>query len=177
MRLSLTTRGFLCSFLALSAALIAGYLMVSEAIRLHVRETLKQSLYEQQEALDRQAAASNRDLMRTVSALAETSGLKAAISLSSEIGSADMESRIEVNRTIQTQLLEMAGLTGLGFLAVLGPDGNPVAATRNVTTDLRHCSLCLLDGRLFRDADGAGEPRRRESGIAGSRAPVFASAG
>jgi HD-GYP domain-containing protein (c-di-GMP phosphodiesterase class II) len=153
MRLSLTTRGFLCSFLALSAALAAGYLMVSEAIRLHVRETLKQSLYEQQEALDRQAAASNRDLMRTVSALAETSGLKAAISLSREIGNgparADAESRVEARSTIQAQLLEMARLTGLSFLAVAGPDGAPVAATEKVTADLGHCSLCQVGGHLY----------------------------
>jgi putative nucleotidyltransferase with HDIG domain len=151
--LSLTTRGFLCSFLALSAALAAGYLMVSEAIRLHVRETLKQSLYEQQEALDRQAAASNRDLMRTVGALAETSGLKAAISLSREIGNgsarASAEDRIEARNTVQAQLQEMAKLTGLGFLAVLEPDGALVAATGKATADLGRCSLCSVDGRLY----------------------------
>ena len=139
MRLSLTTRGFLCSFLALSAALTGGYFMVSEAIRLHVRETLKQSLYEHQEDLERQAAASNRDLMRTVSALAETSGLKAAISLSREIGNgttrADAEDRIEARRTIQAQLTEMAGLTGLGLLAFVNPNGVPVAATATTCPD------------------------------------------
>jgi HD-GYP domain-containing protein (c-di-GMP phosphodiesterase class II) len=149
MRLSLTTRGFLCSFLALSAALAAGFVMVSEAIRLHVRETLKQSLYEQQETLDRQAAVSNRDLMRTVGALAETSGLKAAISLSREIGNADAEGRIEARRTVQTQLAEMAKLTGLGFLAVVGPDGTTVAATGKVAGELGRCSLCLVNDRLY----------------------------
>ncbi len=153
MRLSLTTRGFLCSFLALSAALAGGYFMVSEAIRLHVRETLKQSLYEHQEDLDRQAAASNRDLMRTVSALAETSGLKAAISLSREIGNGttrgDAEDRIEARRTIQAQLTEMAGLTGLGLLAFVNPNGVPVAATAKLTGDLGRCSLCSVNGHLY----------------------------
>jgi len=150
-RLSLTARGFICSFTALSAALAAGYFMVSAAIRQHVRETLKQSLYEHQEALDRQAASSNRDLLHTVSALAETSGLKAAISLSREIGngSADAETRAEATQTVKAQLQEMAKLTGLGFLAVLGPDGALVTSTATSAAGLNQCSLCSVDGKLY----------------------------
>jgi len=152
-RLSLTARGFICSFLALSAALTAGYFMVSAAIRQHVRETLKQSLYEHQEALDQQTAVSNRDLMRTVGALAETSGLKAAISLSREIGngrtSVDAETRTEATQTIRAQLQEMAKLTGMGFLAVLGPDGTLVTSTAKSAAGLNQCSLCSVDGNLY----------------------------
>jgi len=152
-RLSLTTRGFVCSFMALSAALAAGYFMVSAAIRQHVRETLKQSLYEHQEALDRQAAVSNRDLLRTVGALAETSGLKAAISLSREIGNgrkgADAETRAEATQTVKAQLQEMAKLTGLGFLAVLGPDGELLTSTAKSAVGLNRCSLCSVEGNLY----------------------------
>ncbi len=132
---------------------MAGYFMVSAAIRVHVRDTLKQSLYEHQEALDRQAAAYNGDLARTVGALAETSGLKAAISLSREIGNgsagADAENRIEAQRTIETQLQEMAALSGLGFLAVLRTDGSLLAATAPVAMDLGRCSLCPINGHLY----------------------------
>ena len=122
---SLTTRAFLFSFIPMCVVLAASFWALSTLAQRHVKEGLRKSLEESQEAAFRADESSSRRIGRLVSVLAESAGLKAAIGL---LHDASAESRADARRTVEAQLRDMHQMVGYDLLAITDWDGRTLAA-------------------------------------------------
>ena len=122
---SLTTRAFLFSFIPMCVVLAASFCALSTLAQRHVKEGLRRSLQESQEAAFRADEVSSRRIGRLVSVLAESAGLKAAIGL---LHDASAESRADARRTVEAQLRDMHEMVGYDLLAITDWDGRTLAA-------------------------------------------------
>jgi signal transduction histidine kinase len=122
---SLTTRAFLFSFIPMCVVLAASFYALSTLAQRHVKEGLRRSLQESQEAAFRADEVSSRRISQLVSVLAESAGLKAAIGLLHE---ASADSRADARRTVEAQLRDIHQMVGYDLLAITDWNGRTLAA-------------------------------------------------
>lgn len=122
---SLTTRAFLFSFIPMCVVLAASFYALGTLAQRHVKEWLRRSLQESQEAAFRADEVSSRRISQFVSVLAESAGLKAAIGL---LRDASADSRADARRTVEAQLRDMHEMVGYDLLAITDWDGKTLAA-------------------------------------------------
>ncbi|MEO7144693.1 MAG: ATP-binding protein [Bryobacteraceae bacterium] len=124
LKLSLTLRAFLFSFVPVCVVLIANFVAVNVVLKQRVKKSLRDSLQKSEEMLDHANAVYSGRVSELLRVLAGSPGLKAAIGLLGEASG----SPAEVRRTIEEQLREMHGLAGYDLLAITNWEGATVAA-------------------------------------------------
>jgi signal transduction histidine kinase len=107
------------------AILAAGFLALNAAIKVRIKEGLKENLQRTQQQLDRLESDYNRRNAELIAMLSEDASLKAAIGLLSE--QSGVRTRSQVQRTIEDQLEEMSRGLHCDLLMVVDSEGKVAA--------------------------------------------------
>src|SRR5690348_3440310 len=123
---SLSARTFLLSFLCMCAVLTAGFFVLNAAMKVRIKEGLKENIRQAQQQLDQTEAEYNQRNTELIAMLSQDAGLKAAVGLLREQSGPAMRSA--ARRTIEDQLHGMSGALDYDLLMVIDTEGE-VAAT------------------------------------------------
>src|SRR5215467_5932410 len=123
--ISLSARTLLLSFLCMCAVLAAGFFALNAAIKVRIKEGLKENLQRTQQQLDRLESDYNRRNAELIAILSEDASLKAAIGLLSE--QSGIRTHSQVRRTIEDQLEEMSRGLHCDLLMVVDSEGKVAA--------------------------------------------------
>src|SRR5947209_9063046 len=126
LRVSLTARAFLFSFLPVCLVLGASFLALSTAIHQRTRQELRESLEVSDSLLNRASVEYANRTTSLLAKLTESAGLKAAVGLLAE-AHGDPSATAQVRRTIEAQLRELQASSSFDFLAVSNLRGRTVA--------------------------------------------------
>jgi signal transduction histidine kinase len=129
---SLSARTLLLSFVCMCAVLAAGFVVLNAAIRVTIKEGLKENLQRTAQQLDQWETEYNRRNAELVAIFGEDSTLKAATGLLRE--QPGPGTRSEVRRTIENALREMSRGLDYDILMVIDTEGE-VAATVGARVD------------------------------------------
>jgi signal transduction histidine kinase len=129
---SLSARTLLLSFVCMCAVLAAGFVVLNAAIRVTIKEGLKENLQRTAQQLDQWETEYNRRNAELVAIFGEDSTLKAATGLLRE--QPGPGTRSEVRRTIENELREMSRGLDYDILMVIDTEGK-VAATVGARVD------------------------------------------
>jgi len=123
--LSLGTRTFLFTFVAMCAVLAVGFFALNAAMKSHIKEGLKDDLRLTEQQLDQQQADYDRRATALIATLSENPGLKAAIGLSREQSEPAM--RAQVRQTIEDQLRQLSQGLDFDLFMVIDTEGSVLA--------------------------------------------------
>jgi signal transduction histidine kinase len=134
LRISLTARAFLLSFLPICVVLGASFLALSTAVHQTVRGELKASLEASDRLLNRVSADYDVRTNALLTKLTDSAGLKAAVGLLAET-TADPSVEREVRRTIENQLAELQRSSIYDLVAVSDLHGRTIAVLSRTPMD------------------------------------------
>ena len=154
---SLFARTLLLSFLCMCAVLAAGFSVLHTAIKLRIKDGIKENFQRTQRQLDQREAEYNRRNTQLLATLAEDAGLKAAVGLLRERSS--IISLSQARSTIEDQLREMSGELDYDLLMIIDTQGAVVASVgaslddsrvyRNLLRNLGRPSLIRVGPTLY----------------------------
>src|ERR1700693_1684208 len=136
---SLSARTLLLSFVCMCAVLAAGFLVLNAAIRVTIKEGLKQNLQRSAQQLDQWETEYNRRNTELVAIFSEDSTLKAAAGLLRE--QPGPGTRSQVRRTIENELREMSQGLDYDVLMVITTDGEVAASVGARADDAQVAAL------------------------------------
>jgi serine phosphatase RsbU (regulator of sigma subunit) len=123
--ISLATRTFLLTFLAMCVVLVAGFFALNAALKARIKEGLKENLRLTEQQLDQQEVEYNRRATELIATLSENAGLKAAIGLSREQSKSAL--RAQVRETIEDQLRDLSRGLDFDLFMVIDTEGHLIA--------------------------------------------------
>lgn len=132
--LSLATRTFLLTFLAMCGVQVIGMFVLSTALRSRIRDGLTETLRQTQQQLDKQETEYNRRATELIAALSENAALKAAIGLSREQTNPAL--RAQVRETINDQLRQLSQGLDFDLFMVMDTDGTVLATLGGPVNEL-----------------------------------------
>ncbi|MGH9352229.1 MAG: ATP-binding protein [Terriglobia bacterium] len=124
--LSLFARTLLLSFLCMCALLTAGFFVLHAAIKVRIKDGLKENLQRTQQQLDEREAEYNRRNTELLAILSNNASLKAAVGLLRERFGAAADS--QARSTIEDELREMSHGLDYDLLMVMSAQGEVVAS-------------------------------------------------
>src|SRR5579862_7944152 len=123
---SIATRTFLLTFIAMCAVLVAGFFALNSAIRARIKQGLKDNLTFTEKQFEREEADYNRRDAEVVATLSQNASLKAAIGLTREQTKPALQA--QARETLEDQLRDLSKGLDFDLYAVIDPDGN-ISAT------------------------------------------------
>ncbi|HEV2417819.1 MAG TPA: ATP-binding protein [Terriglobia bacterium] len=124
--LSLFARTLLLSFVCMCAVLAAGFFVLHAAIKVRIKDGLKEDLQHTQQQLDEREAEYNQRNTQLLAILSNNAGLKAAVGLLREQFGAAAQS--QARSTIEDELREISQGLDYDLLMVLNTQGDVVAS-------------------------------------------------
>jgi putative nucleotidyltransferase with HDIG domain len=124
----LVTRALVASFTTVAIILVAVFVLISLDVRQRVRESVAANLASGQQAFARVERIRRQDLLATVSVLAESPTLKAALDIWQTEREANAGSQAALIATVQRELAKIAAQIDADALAVLDAAGEVVAS-------------------------------------------------